>query len=465
MHRVLHRISHLGLVALLAGSVAFSHEAVGEAPPAPPLAYNAASDAKVYPKPDLPKLGPAGFVFKDPTFGCPIVRVTDEQTAAGGSVMTPAGGEANNWNVDSTLFCVLHGGNANIPFRFDPQTMTASPIKDLPYLPEIQNAVAFSRHDPHICYGTNARRNVLVQFDFSTHKASDVIDVAKLTGEQRGHMGALSLSANDVLCLVFGGPAQNASPYLLVYDIKTGKHRIWNTKEGTIDGKPVPGAPKFTQHAGEIDRSGRYVWSGGPGVSGPIVWDIQTNEIYPITVEFLGHRAVGFGDMVNDVHKWIYRTLERKGIDHPVDLMEHPAGEPYFQYDSHISWNNTRPAMKVPAVLSTYHRLEMGDPKCAYGDEVLAVATDGSKRIWRFAHHRSTIHMPTRNPLTEKYNFWDTPRGNVSQDGRFFMFTSNWEETLGKDPRSRGPVSRFREDVFLVKLDREGGSPADPAGK
>ena len=132
---------------------------------------------------------------------------------------------------------------------------------------------------------------------------------------------------------------------------------------------------------------------------------------------------------------------------HP--LVEQPAGAPYFAYDSHVSWNNARPAALVPILLSSYHLSESNDPKCVWGDEVIAVATDGSGKVWRFAHHRSTVHSRggTSNP-NQSYNFWDSPRGNVSQDGRFYMFTSNWEETLGKDAHNR-----VREDVFVVKLE------------
>ena len=94
----------------------------------PPLTYNAISDTKYYPKPELPKLGPAGFVFKDPTFGCPILRVSDGQTMPGRSIMTPATAFSNPWNSDSTLFCVQADGAMNVPFRFDPNAMTARPI-------------------------------------------------------------------------------------------------------------------------------------------------------------------------------------------------------------------------------------------------------------------------------------------------------------------------------------------------
>lgn len=424
-------------------------ELAGKLPP-PPLAYDALSDMKIYPKPPLPKLGPRGFTFKDPTFGCPIARVSDETTAEGMAIVTPAVGFANAWNTDSTLFYVLANGGANIPFRFDPKTMTAGRIQGLPFLPQFGNESSFSRRDPNICFGKDLRRNVIVQYDFAANAATDLVDVSRLTGMPRGYMSTLTVSANDVLALIFGGPTQDASPYLLVYDLRTHKHRLWNTKEGTVDGKLVPNAPKFTQHTGLIDLSGRYVVTLGPGVTGPVVWDTKTDEIYLMTAEKTGHHALGYGAMVNDVHRWVYRTLDPKSIDSPCDLMEHPAGEPYFDYDSHVSWNNARPNLSVPIALSTYHMLERGDPKSVWGDEVLAVATDGSKQVWRFAHHRSTVHGRGMKNISGRYNFWDCPRGNVSQDGRFYMFTSNWEETVGKDP-----MGRYREDVFIVKLQRE----------
>ena len=60
---------------------------------------------------------------------------------------------------------------------------------------------------------------------------------------------------------------------------------------------------------------------------------------------------------------------------------------------------------------------------------------NGTANVWRFAHHRSQYLW-----------FWDSPRANVSQDGRFALFTSNWEATLGIGPY--GP----RQDAFIVRL-------------
>jgi hypothetical protein len=421
-------------------------------PATPPLTYNAVSDTKYYPKPALPKIGPAGFLFKDPTFGCPILRVSDDKTADGRAVMTPATAFSNPWNADSTIFCVQVDGAMNVPFRFDPKTMTATRIKDMPFLPNIANEVAFSRHDPNICYGRDRQRKAIVQIDFSTGKITELVDVGKLTGLEVGYMGTLSVSADDVLAMIFGGGGQDQSPYTLVYDIKTQKHLLWNTKEGTVDGKAMDKAPSFTQHSGLIDLGGRYFVTLGPGVHEPVVWDTKANQVYSLTAQQEGHYALGFGQMINYPHKWVLRSLDAKASGTVKDLMEHPAGEPYFGYGAHESWNNARPDKQLPVLASTYHPEENGDPKCAWGDEVIAIATDGSKKVWRFAHTRTTVHVRGQTPDQSKaagYNFWDCPRGNVSQDGRFYMFTSNWEETVGKDSHGRA-----REDVFVVKLER-----------
>lgn len=444
---------------------AFAQEPAAPASSTPPSVYNAISDTKYYPKPELPKLGAANTVIVDPTFGCPIVRVSDEATFNGDPIITPAGAAQNTWNTDSTLFVIQTGGGRVIPFQFDAKTLKASRIPGLDTLPDISGDSPFSYHEKDTCWGKDVRRSIIVKFNFSTKTATDALDVTKLTGlpVANGHLGAFGISANDCINLTFGGEGQNRDPYLLWYDTVSKAFHVWNTQEGTIDGKPIPNAPHFTQHASEIDRSGRYIWTTpGRGSDVPWVWDVEKGTVYPMTVQSMGHRAVGYGDMVNDMHLWLYRTLDSEGIQTFKPLVAHPTGEPYFAYDSHQSWNNTRPGKHVPILISTYHPLEADDPKCAWGDEVVAVAADGSMKVWRFCHHRSTVHLPTRDGNGQRampsdrtkmgeqqpYNFWDTPRGNVSQDGRFFMFTSNWEDTLGRDR-----AGRFREDVFIVKLE------------
>ena len=55
--------------------------------------------------------------------------------------------------------------------------------------------------------------------------------------------------------------------------------------------------------------------------------------------------------------------------------------------------------------------------------------------------------------LLARNGFWSSPRGNVSQGGRFFMFTSDWEDQLGKMPNGY----KYRTDVSIVELEITSG--------
>ena len=147
------------------------------------------------------------------------------------------------------------------------------------------------------------------------------------------------------------------------------------------------------------------------------------------------------------------------GLTHPMDLWSRPlnnlekdtplispleSGKELW-FDSHFSWNNVDPDDSTPVCFSTYQPANPDTPGAAplttgpWDNEIDCAETDGkASRIWRFAHTYSTA----RN------GFWSTPRGNVSQDGRFFMFTSDWEDQLGKLPAG----DKYRTDVFVVEL-------------
>src|SRR5262249_58269198 len=97
----------------------------------------------------------------------------------------------------------------------------------------------------------------------------------------------------------------------------------------------------------------------------------------------------------------------------------------------------------------------------ALDDEIVAVESDAPGQdptIWRFAQHRTDVSYdgdPTR------VSFWYEPRPNVSHDGRWAMFTSNWEKTLGTDPVGDAGTG-FRQDVFILKLDAASTPPPPP---
>jgi hypothetical protein len=53
--------------------------------------------------------------------------------------------------------------------------------------------------------------------------------------------------------------------------------------------------------------------------------------------------------------------------------------------------------------------------------------------VYRFCHHQS---------IGGDQDFWNQPIGNVSPDGRWAIFTSNWGQTL----------LNKRQDVFLLNM-------------
>lgn len=70
-----------------------------------------------------------------------------------------------------------------------------------------------------------------------------------------------------------------------------------------------------------------------------------------------------------------------------------------------------------------------------FDNEIMQVATDGSNRVRRLAHHRSIV------------NSYDVqPKAAISRDGRFVAFTSNWGSAGG------------RRDVYIVQIPPAPGS-------
>jgi hypothetical protein len=71
--------------------------------------------------------------------------------------------------------------------------------------------------------------------------------------------------------------------------------------------------------------------------------------------------------------------------------------------------------------------------------EIICLETDGqASTVWRFAHNRASADI-------EYFN--TQPLGNVSPDGEFFLFTSDWDEQLGIEESGRP-----RSDAWIVKL-------------
>ena len=165
-----------------------------------------------------------------------------------------------------------------------------------------------------------------------------------------------------------------------------------------------------------------------------------------------GHDALGYGYRVNadsgaeawDAAQWQLRPLT--ALDDRRDLIA-PVLTPKVVYLSeHSTWNNAKRDTMRPVISSTFRFNNESAPWRALDDEVIAIATEGPSTVYRFCHHRSDSRDENNSASTY---FWYQPIANVSPNGKWAMFTSNWEKTLGADPNDAG---RSRQDVFLVQL-------------
>ena len=313
----------------------------------------------------------------------------------------------------------------------------------------------FSYANPDLLFGVAKGSVNLEEYDFSRNKVVTVhkpADCVKLNPADFG--SDVSVSSNDSRFMVVIGPQQNVNYLVYIYDRQKGC-RWYNTQTGEVGGQWGPKGTisnadlRFGIHNARISKGGDYVVIAGTQ-RGPVIWEVNTMNVTlcegkpPMSCG--GHRAIGYQHMINP-------SLRH----HPMEFLSRPLNDlskvtllvkdlPPAQgwYSKHFSWNNVNSDDTYPACFSNYRDDNPISPGAAltvaapWENEIDCIEMDGKgSKIWRFAHHYSSA----------KNGFWSTPRGNVSPEGNFFIFTSDWENTLGKTPSGNS-----RTDVFIVEL-------------
>jgi len=467
----------------------------------PPLTYGAISDRTIRPYQSLPAVGTgappwllgAGSQFIDPVFGSTLLRVTDAKTrpdVTGSSWYTPSSAETNAWNTNSTMFYVAGSGGEQIPFSFDPVTMTASRIGDTTnprggLVLGFNSEPAFSFLDSDLIYGV-INDTQLSSYRFSTATFTLLHDETTclppgVSTDNKG--GGTYLSHDDQRILDIVGGVQDSNMYVYVWDRTLGC-RWLDTQNGTASGwggrTPVPysGDSNFFIHHATISGNGRWVRitvaGCSPSPGGPpclYFWDVNSSNpsLIPCNVSSPtfcgGHMVLGYNNVINQ--RALPINLGGDGLDFAIRPLSTPTSatalinplltpQQYYD-DTHPSWNNVRSDEHTPVCMEAFRADDY--VQRAWDGEIICIETDGvASNVWRFAHHRS---CQNRNAIdgcpdltqTTATNFWDQPRANVSQDGRFLLFTSNWEDNLGTlDIPGSGGIRPFRDDVFVVQL-------------
>jgi len=114
----------------------------------------------------------------------------------------------------------------------------------------------------------------------------------------------------------------------------------------------------------------------------------------------------------------------------------------YWGQNKHFTWSNVDVNDSVPICASTYY-YDLGDDSTItqpYQGEILCIESDAvAPTVWRFAHNRANFQPGYFNTQ---------PLGSGSRDGKFLLFSSDWDNQLGVE--SDGTP---RSDAWIVKLD------------
>jgi hypothetical protein len=453
--------------------------------------YLAVTDRNTYTKPPLPALGPAGSTITDPIFQSTILRVTDGDTRPGTlnrSYRSPSSPHQNAWSANGSYFYAVSDDGTAIPFAFDTTTGTAGRIQPtasgaggmvLSFYIEPQ----FSYVNDSIIYGSVSSGNLhtIDQYDFSTGLYTHILDLESFVSGLSGtYIGGIASSdgPTERIMTMFGGTSQDHHHFVVLFDRANPSNRLLlDTWASTLNGAPTSSILNFSLHHVAIDRSGRYLMlyptsadqTGTRKAPQSVAWDTQTGVFteMPVATHPYGHDSFGYGVSVNqdccvsttyDGVQWQFRNLSTPPVTRDVLPVVLQPQEIYVE--DHSTWHNARSDSLLPYISGIFRYGTQNGAWRALDDEIVAVESDvigSNPTIWRFAQHRTDVSYdgdPTR------VSFWYEPRPNVSHDGHWVMFTSNWEKTLGTDPVGDTGAG-FRQDVFIVKLE-SASSPVPP---
>jgi hypothetical protein len=426
---------------------------------------NAVTDRLIHEETPMAPM-PVNMVFNDPDFGSPMVRVTDQTTDfrnPGSYVRTAALGAANEWSIDGSKFYVVGAGNQELAFGFDPSTMAigslpgAQPGRGL--LLPLRAGSTFSFVDPDFIYGTTSSKPLTITgYRFSTATSSTVLDTTTC-GTQPPLVPSRSVVSDDDVTLSSddsrvviseGGPQSGKHMFVIVYDKNLGC-RWYNTQTGQIGGQwgssgqasaPHPYLIRHTSISGdgkyvriEVNHFGSYFWN----VESLAVVACGEKE----GIECGGYGTIGNHSYVNSPGLIDQMNILIRPINKLNDYSQlvYPLVPPYhFGQEKHFVWTDGYFDDSNPVCGSNYNYEGDTEIDAPYDGEIWCMETDGlASTVWRFAHNRAAWIAP----------FFNTqPLGNMTADGRWFLFTSTWDSQLGVDSKGNP-----RSDVWIVNLD------------
>lgn len=437
----------------------------------------------VNPVPTMGNLSGAGRIITDPSFGSHVARITDAATNPGMMNRTYSAGQggssdANIWNVDSTLLFIYDTGGGMFPMAFDPPSMKAARLYTSSYpvdggLKLDDDGGVWSFRDPNVLYTFGPLTPTLSKYDFS-----DRVNPPTPTPlfDFRSGSHCLPAGFKASWSTVGGGNSddtvfgvaysdkggQGTGVYAVAYKVGEGC-TLYNTQTGQVTGDwgtrgTVTVPDRFTIHNVKLSKDGNWLvivsttCFAGP-CDGVFFWQVGTTTVNACgKIGCGGHWSEGYTTWINSdgtpnsggtYQTGQYKARKFSSLGDPREVIsQFPAGL-QTPFDQHASWNNVDPADSYPFFSSTWTP-DTSDGKPWYNEILGMSPVDGT--VWRFAH---TYITAASHRFGTQYAI-----GGVSQDGRFFAFSSDWMGTLGSESGSPACTigTDCRGDVFVVEL-------------
>jgi hypothetical protein len=424
-----------------------------------PTTYSAYSGTDAKPIPHAPALGPANSIIKDPTFGSRILRVTDAHTHGGDSLIPEYAGYFRTWNANSTAL-KLHGPHGNSYWlEFNPSTFKVGDGSARPTLHPLSFNVKWewSAVDPDIIYFQNG--NQLAKYNKTTHVVTNLGGPSN-HGTLTYHV--LVVGADAWVCSAVGGSQNTYSQIYCLNPHNPLQNKFIDVLKKTINGVAQHDPHWPTSAAGQtIGIHSMYGSAAGTwldvgfvhhswGSNGDSVlnlstntWSLMTNaNMYSSGHSSIGARFVNGSGSINGMYSGGACVRDPNNLMDATQysfIMQPPSTATGWYDGEHSSWFNSSTNPHAPVLFSRYNISTPPRPLPWYG-EIIAAATDGSNKVWRFAHNHNGGLV----------NWVGQAFAQISNDGRWALFSSPWDGTLGGAAGDFGYPTRM--DTFIVEL-------------
>ena len=423
--------------------------------------------------------------YTDPKFNRTIRRMTNASTGANANVShrCPSSEQVCAWRRDSNGFFTVNPFGASEYHTFDQATGHATYVRTTTFGQE----PTFSRVTANILYGTSGYK--VRKHDVDANTYTDLIDLAVIdptyTGGSLALGGSVQSSASNPERLVFfyGGTSQDTHFRVCVFDVtNTANRLVLDTQAKTINGVAVPMDHAFHIHAIGMDQGGNYVivYPTGPdqsaGAAPAYFWDLVNGTVTAnITAWFpWGHDSSGYGVYFNntgdlgspyDAFEFAYRPMSN--LSAYTKVINPQLTPQLVNMDTHPNWNNARSDAVTPIVVGTYLFYENIAANLytiksntvafrACDNEIVSVHPVTGTR-YRWAHTQSNTYSDDGSGAG--IGFWYEPIPQISPNGRWILFASNMQKTLGTD--ADGDASTvYRTDTWLIDTQENTSGPA-----